>query len=65
MMDKECFEPCDKSVELEALWDSGIAHSEAHGVLYIRGDCVPVGEYKAYWNGTDWELTLPEGVVEL
>jgi len=59
------YEDIDESVEADVLWDSGVAHSEIRGILYIRGDCVPVGMYKAYWDGTKWTLELPEGVVEL
>ena len=63
-MKDECFEKCDPSVEADALWESGVAHSEIHGILYIRGDCVPVGTYKAHWDGKDWTLEFPPGVVK-
>ena len=64
-MNEKCFTECDKSVELEVLWDSGVTHSEIRGVLYIRGDCVPIGTYTAHWDGTEWTLELPEGVIRL
>jgi len=65
MMSKNINDEIDESVTATALWDSGVAYSEIHGILYIRGDCVPVGDYLAHWDGTGWTLTLPEGVVKL
>ena len=65
MSDNFDYDGIDESVQADVLWDSGVAHSEMHGILYIRGDCVPTGWYKAFWDGTEWTLELPEGVVEL
>jgi len=47
-------------LDLEALWESEKPYSDIYGILYIRGDCVPVGAYNAHWDGMRWTLEFPE-----
>ena len=35
------------------------------GVLYISGGSVPVGRYICFWDGTDWEVTITPGKMDM
>ena len=49
--------------DIQVLFDSGIPTYTAHHVLFINGNNLKHGIYKATWNGTEWFVELPEGVT--
>jgi len=49
---------------LKSALDEALVH-DMDGVLYINGNSVPVGRYIFFWDGTDWEVTITPGKMDM